>query len=340
MSWKVLISARVFDVVGKPALELLRQHGCEVILPNPAGPFRINELLPLIQGADATLCSPDQYNAEALRSPATSNLKIISRWGVGYDSIDIAEATRQGIVVAYTPGMLNETVADWTWALLLGISRRVAHAHMAMSRGEWTPLWGHDVHNKTLGIIGCGRIGQAVARRAAGFDMRVLGFDVAPCKEKTSIQFVPLDELLAQSDFVSIHAALTPESRGLIGEAELRRMKPSAYLINTGRGPLINDDALARALQEGWIAGAALDVFTTEPLPAANPLQALRNAPSLLLAPHQASFARETAERVTLAAAQAIVDLMQGRKPRWVVDEAVYRSPTLRAKPLFEAGTL
>src|SRR5690349_5630245 len=172
MSWKILISARVFGVVGETARNLLEEAGCELIIPNPAGPYRVSDLLPRLNGVDATLCSPDQYNAEVLRSSAASTLKVISRWGVGYDSIDIAEATRQGIVVAYTPGMLNETVADWTWALLLGIARRIPQAHGSMSRGEWTPVWGHDVHGKTLGLIGCGRIGQAVAKRAAGFDMR------------------------------------------------------------------------------------------------------------------------------------------------------------------------
>ena len=328
MSWKVLITARVFSTVGQPALDLLSLSGCDVIVPKQFGPHRLETLLPLLSGVDATLCSPDQYNAEALRSPAAANLKLISRWGVGYDSIDIAEATRQGIVVAYTPGMLNETVADWTWALLLGIARRIPQASASMSRGEWSPVWGHDVHGKTLGLIGCGRIGQAVAKRAAAFDMRVLGCDPYPCAG-TNIHFAPLDQVLAESDFLSLHAALTPENRGLIGEAQLRQMKPSAYLINTARGPLINDEALTRALQENWIAGAALDVFATEPLPAESPLRA---APNLLLAPHQASFARETGTKVTLAAAQSIIDLMQGRKPRWVVDDSVYDSPNLRAK--------
>lgn len=329
MSWKVLITARVFNVVGKPAVELLRSSGCEVVLSQPAGPLKVNDLLAKIDGFDATLCSPDQYDAAALQSPATTALKIISRWGVGYDSIDVAEASRQGIVVAYTPGMLNETVADWTWALLLGIARRVAQGHEAVTRGEWTNYWGHDVHGKTLGLIGCGRIGQAVGRRAAGFDMRVLGCDIAPAKDLASVQFRAIDDVLSQSDFVSLHAALTPENRGLIGEAQLRRMKPTAYLINTARGPLIDEAALAKALREGWIAGAALDVFSVEPLPLDNPL---RGAPNLLLAPHQASFARETSEKVCLAAAQAIVDSMQGRRARWVVDPAVYESPKLRVQ--------
>jgi phosphoglycerate dehydrogenase-like enzyme len=135
--------------------------------------------------------------------------------------------------------------------------------------------------------------------------------------------------LLAQSDFVSLHAALTPQNRGLIGEAQLRKMKPDAYLINTARGPLIDEVALTKALKEGWIAGAALDVFTVEPLPKDNPL---RTAPNLLLEPHQASFARETGERVSYAAAEAIVDLMHGKKARWVVDPNVYSSPNLRVK--------
>src|SRR5687768_7897087 len=329
MSWKVLITSRVFDTIGQPALELLRTSGCEVIIPKKFGPLKADLLLPNLTGVDATLCSPDQYNAQVLRSPEAANLKIISRWGVGYDSIDFAEATRQGIVVAYTPGMLNETVADWTWALLLGISRRVAQGHMAMARNDWSQYWGHDVNGKTLGIIGCGRIGQAVAKRAAGFDMRIIAYDCAPCAEMPNIKFVSLDELLAESDFVSVHAALTPESRGMIGVPQLRKMKPSAYLINTARGPLIDESALAEALHIGTIAGAALDVFSTEPLPADSPL---RIAPNLLLEAHQASFTRETGERVCLAAAQAIVDLMRGQKPRWVVDQCVYNSPTLRTK--------
>jgi glyoxylate reductase len=329
MSWNVLITARVFNTVGKGALELLQQEKCNVILPEKFGPLKLDELTKRLDRVDATLCSPDQYNAQLLQSPAAKHLKAISRWGVGFDSIDIAEATRQGIVVAYTPGMLNETVADWAWALLLGIARRVHDGDKSVKAGEWTPQWGHDVHGKTLGLIGCGRIGQAVAKRAAGFNMRVIAYDIACPPEVAGIEFVSLDEVLSRSDFLSLHAALTPQNRGLLGEEQLRKMKRDAYLINTARGPLIDEIALTKALKEGWIAGAALDVFSIEPLPADNPL---RTAPNLLLAPHQASFARETGERVTTAAAQAIVDLMHGRKARWVVDSTVYDSPNLRIK--------
>ena len=198
-----------------------------------------------------------------------------------------------------------------------------------MHNGEWKISWGHDIAGKTLGILGCGRIGQAMARRATGFNMRLLGYDVAPSAEaeKIGVKFISLEELLAQSDYLSLHSALTPQNRGMIGEAQLRKMKPDSYLINTARGALVDEAALARALHEGWIAGAALDAFATEPLAADHPL---RRAPNVLLTPHQASCARETGERVSNAAAQAIVDLMNGKKPQFVVDTNVYQSPAFR----------
>jgi phosphoglycerate dehydrogenase-like enzyme len=163
--------------------------------------------------------------------------------------------------------------------------------------------------------------------------MRLLGFDVAPHPDarQLGIEFVPLDQLLAESDFISLHCALTPETRGLIGEAQLRRMKSSAYIVNTARGAVMDEAALLRALHENWIAGAALDAFVVEPLPADHPL---RTAPNLLLTPHQASFGFDTGARVSEAAAQAIVDLQAGRRPRWVVNPEVFSSPALRAKLL------
>jgi phosphoglycerate dehydrogenase-like enzyme len=170
-----------------------------------------------------------------------------------------------------------------------------------------------------------------MARRATGFGMKLLGYDICENEEakRLGITFVSLDELLAQSDFLSLHAALTPENRNMIGEAQLRRMKPTAYLINTARGAHVDENALVRALTEKWIAGAALDAFVVEPLPKDHPL---RSAPNVLLTPHQASCTYETGEQVSDAAAAAIVELMNGRKPRWVVDEKVYAAANLRAK--------
>jgi phosphoglycerate dehydrogenase-like enzyme len=329
MSWKVLITARTLNEVGQSALALLREAGCELSLPPRFGPYTADELLPLLRDQQAVLASMDRFTAAVLASPEAAQLRIISRWGVGYDAIDIPAATVQGVVVAYTPGLLNETVADFAFALLLSIARRVHAGHASMSQGKWEASWGTDVFGKTLGILGYGRIGQAMARRATGFNMRLLAHDIRcePNSEELRIQYVSLDELLAESDFLTLHAALTAENRGLIGEAQLRRMKPTAYLINTARGALVDEGALMRALNEKWIAGAALDTFAIEPLPAAHPL---RSAPNLLLTPHLASFARETGERVSLSAAQAIVDLMQGLKPQFLVNPSVYDSPRLR----------
>lgn len=332
MTWKVLITARTINDVGQQAQGILTEGGCEMVVPPKLGPLKADELRKAIAGLDAALVSPDDYSAEVLATAELSNVKIISRWGVGYDSIHIPTATQQGIVIGYTPGMLDETVADYTFALLLGVARRIHEGHASMRAGEWSASWGHDVFNKTLGIVGLGRIGSAVAKRASGFNLRVLAYDPFPKPElaqKLGVKYLSLDELLEQSDFVSLHAAVTPQNKGLIGEAQLRRMKRDAYLINAGRGALLDESALLRALSEGWIAGAALDTFTLEPMATDHPF---RTAPNVLLCPHQASFARETGERVSNTAAQAIVDLKNGCRPQFVVNPEVFDTPALRAK--------
>jgi phosphoglycerate dehydrogenase-like enzyme len=326
--WKVLITARGVQHAGQQAQEFLRKAGCELIFPPKPGPLKADALIPVLTGTDAVLASLDEYSSSVLALPALAPLKIISRWGIGYDSIDVPAATRNGIVVTYTPGVLDEAVADYTFALLLSLARRVHEAHAVMQRGEWKPAWGDDVGGKTLGIIGFGRIGKAVARRASGFNMRVLAHTPHPSQDTTGVEFVSLEKLIAESDFVSLHAALTPVTRGMIGETQLRQMKRTAYLVNTARGAIVDEAALIQALTEGRIAGAALDVYVTEPLPVESPL---RSTPNLLLSPHQSSYARGTGERLSLAAAQAIVDLMHGKKPQNVLNPEVLTSPALRA---------
>jgi D-3-phosphoglycerate dehydrogenase / 2-oxoglutarate reductase len=330
MSWRVLITARTMDEAGRAALKLLKGSGCELIIPRTYGPHRPETLIPLLERADAVLADMDHFDGCVLASEEARDLKVISRWGVGYDAIDVPTATRQGIVVAYAPGLLNEAVADFAFGLLLSAARGIHLSHLQMSQGDWKTSWGCDVHGKTLGIVGCGRIGSAVARRASGFSMRVLSYDICVNRaaERFGVRFVSLDELLAESDFLSLHAALTSQNRGLIGERELRKMKPTAYIINTARGALIDEATLIQALQESWIAGAALDAFLIEPLPPEHPL---RKAPNVLLTPHLASFARDTGERVSLCAAQAIADLQHGRKPEFVVNPEVFNSSALRA---------
>ena len=279
---------------------------------------------------DAVIASVERYDELLLKDPALETLKLISRWGVGFDSIHVPSATDMGILVAYTPGLLNEAVADYAFSLLCSLARRVHTGHLELSQGRWLPSWGHNIHGKTLGLIGCGRIGLAMARRASGFGMRLLASDPHPSREaeELGVSFHPLEAVMEQSDFLSLHAASTPETQGLINEARLRCMKPSAYLINTARGALIDELALAKALKEGTIAGAALDAFVTEPLPKGHPFL---EAPNLLLTPHQASFTKETGALVSEAAAQAVLDTAEGRKPIWLVDPGVVQSPQLRA---------
>ena len=329
MSWKILVTARTLDVVGQAAVAKLQATGAQLTFkpgPHPADALRL-----LLEGHDGCFATTDRFTAAVLESDEARNLKCISRWGVGYDAIDVAAATRHGILVCNTPGVLDEAVADFTFALLLGIARRLHVGAENMSRGMWGGAWGHDVHGKTLGLVGCGRIGQAVARRAAGFNLRVIAADPArpSAAEALGVTFVSLDELLPQSDFVSLHAALTPQTRGLIGAAQLRAMKPSAYLINAGRGALVDENALVDALREGRIAGAALDTFAAEPLPGDHPL---RRCPNVLLTPHLASFARETGEAVSEIAARALSDVMAGRLPRHLVNPEVLQSDALRVR--------
>lgn len=314
---------------GHAAVSRLRNAGHELIFPVQAHRPSPAELLPQMNGIDAIIAGVERYPDTLLHAPETQGLKLISRWGVGFDSIDIPSATQAGIVVAYTPGLLNETVADYAFSLLCTLARRVHQGHLEMMGGKWAPSWGHNIHDKTLGLVGCGRIGQAMARRGIGFGMRVIASDPKPSPDaiRAGIEFVPLDTLLAESHFVSLHAASTPQTRGLIGEAQLRRMKPTAYLINTARGALVDEAALAAALKEGVLAGAALDTFLEEPLALDH---VLRGAPNLLLTPHQASFTRETGAAVSDAAAQAVLDAANGIRPRWIVDETVLRSPALR----------
>lgn len=339
MSWKILVTAQApsVEAVGGRALAGLRDAGCTVVHAPKYGPLTEAELLPQLSGMDAVIAGMDQFTEAVLGSAEAEQLKIISRWGIGIDAVNLDAAARHGIIVANTPGMLNEAVADYAMGLLLALARRIPEGACQLREGHWDGIWGPDLSGKTLGLVGCGGIGQAVARRARGFNMRLLGCDPAPPEEARAlgIAFVPLRQLLAESDFVSLHSALTPETRGLIGESELREMKPEARLINTARGAILDEVALARALRENWIAGAALDVFRTEPLPADDPL---RSAPNLLITPHLASLGYESGARVSAAAAGAILEARAGRRPRWVANPEVFRLGALRITPQAQAA--
>ncbi|MCK5593428.1 D-glycerate dehydrogenase, partial [Candidatus Bathyarchaeota archaeon] len=246
------------------------------------------------------------------------NLKIIAQFAVGYDNIDIKEATKRGIYVTNTPGVLTETTADFAWALLMAVARRVVEADKYIRSGKWKVGWhptmilGRDVYGATLGIVGLGRIGAAVAKRARGFDMRTLYYSATrkPNLEKTlGLEFADLDTLLQKSDFVSIHVPLMEKTYHLIDERKLKLMKETAYLINNSRGPVVDEKALYKALTEGWIAGAALDVFEQEPTSIDNPLLKLDN---VVVAPHISSSSHETRSRMAEMVAENLIAFFEG----------------------------
>ena len=243
---------------------------------------------------------------DATLMEGSPRLRAIANYAVGYDNIDIGAATARGIAVGNTPDVLTDATADLTFALLLAAARKLPEAAASVTAGDWL-TWdparhlGYDVHGATLGIIGRGRIGQAVGRRAAGFDMTVLytGRDGG----------TPLDELLARSDYISIHCPLTPATHHLIDAAALRRMRPSAILINTARGPIVDQAALLEALREGRIAGAALDVADPEPPPAGDPLL---SAPNLIVAPHIGSATHTAREQMATLAVDNLLAALDG----------------------------
>lgn len=271
----------------------------------------------------------DMIDSEVMDS--CPNVKVISNYAVGFDNIDVAAASKRGIVVTNTPGVLTETVADFAWALLMASARRVTEADRFTRAGKWktwgpTLLCGTDVFGKTLGIIGAGRIGSSVARRATGFKMRVLYTDMIrreDLEKETGARFVGLEELLAESDFVTLHVSLTDKTHHLIGERELGKMKRTAMLINTSRGPVVDQEALYRALKSKVIAGAALDVFEEEPVQASNPLLKLDN---LVVAPHISSASIETREKMAIIAAQNLLDALSGNRPKFIVNPQVWQS--------------
>lgn len=303
MSFTVLVTRRI----PPEGLELLQRSGAMIDLFDGDAPMPRPELLKRVAPSDGLLAmGADRIDAELF--DAAPKLKVVSCFAVGYDNVDLPEATKRRVVVTNTPGVLTEACADLTWALMLSVARRVVEGdHFARSgnwRG-WAPmqLRGVDFAGKTLGIVGAGRIGNAVARRATGFSMRVLTFTSRNSRED-------FDMLLRQSDFVSVHVPLTPQTRHLFGEREFRMMKPTAYFINMSRGPVHDEAALVCALREGWIAGAGLDVYEREPQ--IHP--GLIAMPNVALLPHLGSATVETRAKMAAMAAENLLTVLRGEK--------------------------
>jgi glyoxylate reductase len=289
-------------------------------------PLSRQELLAGVSGRDGVLCLlTDRIDAEVFE--AARGCRIFANMAVGYNTIDVAEATRRGILVTNTPGILTDCTADLTWTLILGVARRAAEGDREMRAGRfpgWGPLYmlGGDVTGATLGLVGPGRIAVAVARRAVGFGMRLLYFGRRPSEEMEALgaERRPLEGLLSESDFVSLHVSLSEETRHLIDARALGLMKTTAYLINTARGPVVDERALVEALRNGRIAGAGLDVYEDEPRMA----EGLADCPNTLLLPHLGSATTATRAAMSRMAAENLLAGLQGSRPPNLVNPEVW----------------
>ena len=284
------------------------------------------EIIKNVKGKDALLCLlTDAIDAEIM--DAEPKMRVLSNYAVGFNNIDVGAATARKLPVTNTPGVLTETSADLAFALILSSARRIVEGDVMNRAGQfkgWGPmmLLGYDVYGKTLGIVGMGRIGAAVARRAQGFNMNILFYNRSPKPEVETLlnaRQVSLDEVLDQSDFVSLHVALNDETTHLIGEPELNKMKPTAFLINTARGPVVDEEALVVALRENRIAGAGLDVYEREPI-MADGLAELENA---VLLPHIASATIETRTKMAMLAVENAIAIFENRRPLHIVNPEV-----------------
>lgn len=297
MTWRVLVSAPYMQPVLDQYRPVFAENDIEIIVPPVHERLCEAELLDWISSVDGAICGDDQFTERVLKT--ASRLRVISKWGTGIDSIDCEAARRLGIVVRNTPNAFSEPVADTVLGYMLCFARQLPWMDLDMRGGTWHKRGGVSLRECTLGVIGVGNVGKAIIRRASAFGMRILGHDIVDIGPdfvtETSLNLLSKEDLLHEADFVSVNCDLNSISFHLVSERELTLMKPTAYLINTARGPLVDEAALVRALQEQHIAGAALDVFEIEPLPAESPLRTLDN---VLLAPHNSNSSPRAWERV------------------------------------------
>jgi phosphoglycerate dehydrogenase-like enzyme len=321
---KVLIAPATLSDVGGPYLEALRAAGHEVVFsPHPAQMVE-GQILEALRGAVASLAGSEPYTRRVLA--ANPQLRVIARAGVGYDAVDVAAATEQGVAVCIAPDTNQDAVAEHTFCLILALVKHLVPQHAGTVAGQWPRQANLPLRGRTLGIAGLGRIGKAVAIRGAAFKMPLLAYEPYPDPafvRQYNVTLVPVERLLAESDFLSLHLPLTPASRHLINKATLGRMKPTAFLVNTARGGLVCEADLYEALRSGRLAGAALDVFEEEP-PGASPLLGMDN---VVVTPHAAGVDVQSRDDMALSAAQAILWLLRGE---WPAEKVV--NPEVRAK--------
>jgi len=321
MAFKIVSTSPTFGFYVQEPVDYLKAHGCELKLIPQGKKLSETELLECASESDAMIVAVEQITDRVIQ--AATNLKVIAKHGAGVDNIDMAAATGKGIVVTSAPGANSDAVADLTIGLFLALARQIPFADSSVKAGEWPRLIGTQFNKKTLGIIGVGQIGKRVARRAMGFDMEVLVYDVVEDREfaeKTGAKYLPLDEVLAKSDFISLHVPLTESTRHLIGARELGLMKQSAFLVNVARGGVVDEEALLEALNQKQIGGAAADVFSQEP-PKGNPLLEIKN---LIATPHMGMYTHEALIETGMICVRNIVDALEGRKPQFLNNPEVF----------------
>ena len=316
--------------IPEPGPSLVAGVSDDVVANREDRPLSADEFREQVRGCTAVLCQLND-RVDAAVMDAAEGCRVFSNMAVGFNNIDVAEATRRGILVTNTPGVLTDATADLAWTLILGVARRAIEGDAEMRAGRFPgmgPMYmlGGDVTGRTLGLIGPGRIALAVARRAVGFDMPLLYHGRRPNPEFNALgaKLVGLDDLLRQSDFVSIHTPLSPETTHLINRERLALMKPTAYLVNTSRGPVVDEAALVDALQLGRIAGAGLDVYENEPKMA----DGLADCPNTVLLPHLGSATQATRSAMARLAAENLVAALRGQKPAHLVNPDAWRDPS------------
>jgi len=297
LKWKVLVSAPYLQPELDRFRKMFDKHGIKLLVPTVNERMEEKQLLEWIEEVDGAICGDDHFTEKVLRS--ASKLKVISKWGTGIDSIDLEACRKYGITVCNTPNAFSEPVADTATGYILCFARNLKWMDRHMREGVWHKIPGRALRECTLGIIGVGNIGKTLARRIVVFGMGLLGNDLVEMPAdfliETNIQMVSIEELLRRADFISLNCDLNPTSYHLMDDHAFSLMKPSAVIINTARGPLIDEQALIKALQEQRIAGAALDVFENEPLPANSPFRKMKN---VMMAPHNANSSPQAWERV------------------------------------------
>lgn len=316
MSYKVIVTARSFGKTDSKAVDLLKANGCEVKKLEAAdGPIE-EQLKKEIVDADAVIAGLEDYTPELIAS--AKNLKVISRYGVGYDKVDVAAAREHGVAVTITPGANGDSVADLAVALMLDLARNVTVMDNSIKAKAQKRPSGLEMWQKTLGIVGAGRIGQGVGKRCRGFDMKILAYDMFESeafKEETGAQYVDLETLLKESDFITIHSPLTPETENMISTEQFKMMKNNAIIVNTARGGIIDEAALYEALKTGEIRGAGLDATVDEP-PYSSPLMELENC---ILTPHAGAATAEASSKMSYMAAENALAVLQTGECKFAV---------------------